>query len=65
LTLGELALILGILPEDARLALVRMGLDDATAFALGTGALSRDDALKLAQLLSPPKGPEQAEPDSS
>jgi hypothetical protein len=64
-TLCELALVLGIRPEDARRELVRLGLDDATAYALGTGTLSRDDAVKLAQLLSPPHGRGWAEPDAA
>jgi hypothetical protein len=61
MTLGELALILGILPEDARMALVRMGWEDAKAHALGKDSPSRDDAIKLVQLLSAPRGSEWAD----
>jgi hypothetical protein len=57
-TLGELALILGILPEQARVALVRMGLEDAKAHALGKGSPCRDNATNLAQLLSARRGSE-------
>ena len=56
MTLGDLALVLGLELPRVRDELGVLGVDAAALAALERGPRSRDDALKLAEILRPARG---------